>query len=132
MTFVHAKNVVVSLDGDDLTPFTNKCDLDREADTHDTTCFGQDSKNYAGGLLDGKVQVEGTYASGASGPAAVIEPLIGTIVVLVYKPEGAGVGLPIKTVSVVVSKYKESSEVAGMIKWTAEMQCTGDIALTSG
>jgi hypothetical protein len=132
MTFIHAKNVVVSLAANDLTAYTNKCDLDRESDSHDVTAFGQNSKNYAGGLLDGKFQLEGTYDDGAGGPQAVIEPLLGTVVVLVYKPEGTGSGKPIKTVSVLVMKYKESSEVAGMIKWTAELQCTGDIALTSG
>lgn len=131
MAFAHAKDVTVSLGGDDLTEFTSKCDLDREADAHDTTCFGQGSKNYAGGLLDGKVQLEGTYDGSATGPRATIEPILGTTVELIYKPEGDGVGLPVKTVDVVVQKYKESSEVAGMIKWTAELQCTGDVVVTN-
>lgn len=133
MTFVHGKGSSVSLNAVDLSSFTNKVSFDREADAHDTTAFGKNSKTYFGGLKDAKVQMEGTYDNGAvAGPRAVIEPILGTIVVMIYKPEGAGTGKPIRTVNVLVTKYKESSEVAEMIKWTCELQCSDDVTMTVG
>lgn len=133
MTFVHGKGAVVSLNAVDLSPYTNKVDFDREADAHDTTAFGKNSKTYFGGLKDAKVTMEGTYDNGAvNSPRVVIEGALGTIVPMIYKPEGTGTGKPIRTVSVVVTKYKESAEVAEMIKWTAELQCSDDVTNTVG
>lgn len=132
MAFVHGRDAVVTLNAIDLSTFTNKVEFSREAEAHDTTAFGKDSKTYAGGLRDAKVSLEGTYDNGASGPEAIIQPLLGNTVVLIYKPEGTGTGLPIRTVSVVVISYKESTEVANMIKWTCELQCSDDVALTVG
>lgn len=132
MAFVHGRDAVVTLNATDLSTFTSKVEFDREAEAHDTTAFGKDSKTYAGGLKDCKISLEGTYDNGVSGPEAVIQPLLGTTVAFIYKPEGAGAGLPIRTVNVVVTKYKESTEVADMIKWTAELQCSDDVALTTG
>jgi hypothetical protein len=132
MTFVQGKDVVVSLDGDDLSVYCNKVDMEREAESLDTTTFGRDSKTYVGGLKDGKVSLEGIYDSSATGPRGIIEPLLGTTVELIYQPEGSGTGKPTKTVDVVVEKYKESTEVAGMIKWTADLQCSDEMAVATG
>lgn len=133
MTFVHGKGAVVSLNAVDLSPFTSKVDWDREADSHDTTAFGKNSKTYFGGLKDAKVTMEGTYDNGvATSPRVVIEGALGTIVVLIWKPEGTGTGKPIRTVNVLVTKYKESTEVAEMIKWTCELQCSDDVTASVG
>lgn len=132
MAFVHGRDAVVTLNAVDLSTFTNKVEFSREAEAHDTTAFGKDSKTYAGGLRDAKVSMEGTYDNGVAGPEAVIQPLLGATVPFIYKPEGTGVGLPIRTVTVVVTSYKESTEVANMIKWTCEMQCSDDVTLTTG
>jgi hypothetical protein len=132
MAFVHGRDAVVTLNAVDLSTFTNKVEFSREAEAHDTTAFGKDSKTYAGGLRDAKVSMEGTYDNGAAGPEAIIQPLLGSTVAFIYKPEGAGSGLPIRTVNVVVTSYKESTEVANMIKWTCELQCSDDVTLTTG
>jgi hypothetical protein len=109
MAFVHGRNAKVTLNSVDLSAFAKKVDFEREAEAHDTTTFGKSSKTYAAGLKDGKASIEGTYDSTAvTGPAAAIEPLLGTSVVLVYKPEGAATGKPVKTVTVIVTGYKES------------------------
>jgi hypothetical protein len=132
MAFVHGKDAVVSLDANDISAYTNKCEFDKDSDVHDTTAFGKDSKTYAGGLKDGKVTLEGVYDGTASGPRAIIETLIGTTVELIHKPEGAGSGLPIRTVDVVVKSYKETGVVADMIKWKADLQCSDDVANSTG
>lgn len=132
MSKIHGRHVYVSLDASDISAHTNSVDFGREADSHDTTCFGQDSKSYSGGLLDGTVKLKGIYDSDATtGPSAVIEPLIGTVVPLVYRPEGTGTGKPEKDVNVLVTGYTETAPVADMITWQADCQMSGDITTSS-
>lgn len=127
----HGKDTVVTLDGDDLSAYANSVSYERSADSHDTTTYGKDSHVYTGGLKDGTCTIEGIYETGVSGPRAVIAPLLGTTVALVYKPEGTGSGKPQDTVDVVVTAYNESSPVADMIAWTCELQLSDDVATTS-
>jgi hypothetical protein len=109
MSFVHGKSVFVSLDGSDISAFCTSVGPKRTADTHDVTTFGKNSKVYFGGLLDGTFDVEGIYDNTASGPKAVIEPLLGTTVTMIYRPEGTGSGKPQTTVDVLISSYEETS-----------------------
>lgn len=126
MAFVHGKNTYVSLDGTDLSPFTNNTEAPEEADTHDTTTYGKDNKTYAGGLKDGTFTISGIYDSDeTAGPRAVIKPIIGATVPFIFRPEGTGDGLPEDSADVVVQSYSETSPVADMITWTAELQRTG-------
>lgn len=132
MATVHGKNCQVSLDGDDLSVYSKKVDFEQEADSHDVTCFGKNSKVYAGGLKDGTATVEGVYDTTVSvGPAAVVRPLLGTVVELIYKPEGTGTGKPTHTVDVLVTSYKESAPVDDMVSWTADLQLSDDVASTT-
>lgn len=134
MAFVHGKGCAVSIDGDSLSAFSNSVTFTREADTHDVTTFGKNSKVYAPGLKDGTASIEGIYDNTAStGPGAVLRPLLGAAAVtLVYEPEGTGSGKPIATVDVLVSSYEETAPVADMVTWTAELQLSDDIADTTG
>lgn len=134
MGFRHGKATVVSLDGDSFTQYSNSIKFSRSAETHETTPFGKNSKTYAPGLKDGTATIEGIYDDTPStGPAAVLRPLVGAPAVeMVYQPEGAGSGKPIATVQVLVNSYDEEPSSTDMIKWTAEVQFTDDIADTTG
>lgn len=121
MAFKHAKDTYISLDGDDLSAFCNTSELEVSADEHDVTTYGKDDHCYAGGLLTGKVTMGGIYDDGASGPKAVIEPLIGSVVTLVRRPLGTGSGKPQESLSVLVVKYVETNPVADMIAWSCDM-----------
>jgi hypothetical protein len=129
---VHGRHTVVLLDDNDISVFTNTSDWNRNADEHDITCYkpaGDDSADYAGGLTRGTVPIGGFYDDGATGPSAVIEPLIGTKVDLVYRPEGDGTGKPEKTVTVLVKSYNETAPVAEMRGWTAELTMSGPVVI---
>jgi hypothetical protein len=131
MAFVHGKNTYISLDAKDLSAYTNTSELSRSADSHDVTTYGKNSHVYQGGLLDGKASMGGIYDSTAlTGPRAVIEPLIGTTVELIRRPEGTGTGKPEDTVDVLVVGYVETNPVADMVTWSCELQCSDDIATT--
>lgn len=132
MTFVHGKDTYVSLDGDDLSAFTNTTTYNRSADSHDVTTYGKGSHVFAGGLKNGTATIGGIYDNTAvTGPRAVIRPLLGTVVDFVFRPEGTGAGKPQDTVDVLVTAFNESSPVADMVQWTAELQLSDDVASTS-
>lgn len=131
MAFKHGKDVFVSLNAVDLSAFTNNTDLGREADEHDVTTYGKSAHVYSGGLLDGEITIGGIYDDGASSPEATIEPLLGTVVPFVYRPEGTGSGKPERSGQVLVKKYDESAPVADMIKWTCTLRLSDTLTKTT-
>lgn len=122
MAFVHGKNTVIKLGASDISVFCNTSTFTRNADSHDVTTYGKNDHVFAGGLGNGTATIGGIYDNGATGPRDVIEPLIGTEVVLTRQPEGAGSGLPQDVVDVIVVSYVETSPVADMVTWSAELQ----------
>lgn len=131
MSFVHGKDTYISLDGDDLSAYTNTSELDVGADEHDVTTYGKDDHVVQGGLLVGSVSMGGIYDDTAAGPKAIIEPLIGTVVTLVRRPEGTGSGKPQESLSVLVKRYVETNPVADMITWSCEMTKSDAITRTT-
>lgn len=127
MAFVHGKTTYISLDGDDLSTYTNTSQLGRTADSHDVTCYGASAHAFNGGLLNGTASMGGIYDDTTAGPRDVIEPLIGTVVALVRRPEGTGSGKPQDTVNVLVTGYTETAPVADMVTWECQMQLSGDV-----
>lgn len=132
MPFVHGRTAGITLDGKDLSSFSNNIAFNRSADTHQTTSFGGTSHTFAGGLRNGTCTVTGTYDSiTVTGPRAIIRPLIGNTVTLLYRPEGTGSGRPLDTVTVVVGGYDETAPVADMVTWSATFQLSGDVVTTA-
>lgn len=128
VTFVHGKGTVVQVDANDISAFSNSVTFTRTADSHDVTTFGKSSKVYVGGLKDGTASIEGIYDNTSStGPSAYFRPKIGTIVSLVYRPEGTGSAKPEAQVDALVTSYEETSPVADMVTWTVELQLSDDI-----
>lgn len=131
MATVHGSNHVFFLNGVELTQYGDASDPERTADTHESTTYGKTSKTYAGGLKDGTNTVGGVYDNSLSGPASVIEPLLGQTVVYMWRPEGTGSGKPQKSVSVVVGKYTESFPIGDIVRWSTDLQFTGDVTITT-
>jgi hypothetical protein len=131
MAFVHGKNTYISLDGDNLSTYTNTSEFSRTADSHDVTTYGKNAHVKTGGLLDGTGSMSGIYDSTAAGPRATIEPLIGTVVALVRRPEGTGSGKPQDSVNVLVANYTETNPVADMVAWSCEFELSDDVTSTT-
>lgn len=131
MAFKHGKDAYVSLNAVNLSTFCNNTDLGREADEHDVTTYGKGAHVYEGGLLDGEVTIGGIYDDGASSPEVTIEPLLGTVVTFVYRPEGTGSGKPERSGNVLVQAYTESAPVADMIKWTCKLKLSDTLTKTT-
>jgi hypothetical protein len=127
--FVAAKDAYLSVNGVNISQFLNSIESNRKVDSIDTTTFGNSGHTYQGGLTDGTLSCAGLYDDTASGPKAVLEPLMqgGQLVPGVYRPEGTGSGRPQQTCNVLVSTYVESSALNDMIKFTTELQISGTV-----
>lgn len=132
MAFVHGKNTYISVNGSDLSAYTNTSELTREADEHDVTTYGKNAHVVSGGLLGGKASMSGIYDNTAgTGPRAVLRPLVGTVVPLVRRPEGTGAGKPQDAASVHVKTYVETNPVADMVAWSAELTLSDVVTSTT-
>lgn len=123
----HGRLTVVTIDGDDISEFTNSTDFNDTSDVHDSTCYGAVRKAKNTGLGDGKITISGVDDGSGTGPRDVIKPLkaAGAPVPFVYRPNGTGAGKPQSAVDVLVVSYNESSPVADNYKWVAELEMTG-------
>jgi hypothetical protein len=131
VAFQHAKSTFISLDGDNLSPYTNTSELKREADSHDVTTYGKNDHVFSGGLGKGGASLGGIYDNTAvTGPRAVIEPLIGTVVELIRQPEGPGAGKPQDKVDVLITSYVETNPVADMVTWSVDLQLSDSVDTT--
>lgn len=126
----HGKLTVVKLNAVDISAFTNSTTFERGADEHDSTVYGGNDKEVVGGLLEGKITIGGKYITGASGPATLIEGLLSTKVAFLYQAEGTGTGLPQRSCTVLVKSYNQSSPVADIVRWTAELTISGAVNST--
>ena len=131
MAFVHGKNTFISLNGSDLSPYTNTSTFGRGADSHDVTTYGKEDHVFQGGLGLNTASMGGIYDNGATGPRDVIEPLVGTVVTMIRRPEGTGSGKPQDSVSVLITSYVETSPVADMVTWSCEMQPSDAVTSTN-
>lgn len=131
MPFIHSKGAVITINAQSLTAYANNIEWARTADSHDVTTFGKNDHVFMGGLGNGTATVTGFYDSTAvTGPRGILEPLIGTVVGMIYRPEGTGTGKPEDSVNVLVTGYTESVPVADMITWQCSLQLS-DAVVTS-
>lgn len=127
MAKVHGRHQVITIGGDPVK--VNTSQLERGGDGHDTTLSGDDDHVVSPGLGTGKFSCGGVYDSTAmTGPAAVIKPLINTIVEVVRQVEGAGTGKPEETFDIHLEKYTETAPVADMVTWALDGTVSGGVA----
>lgn len=132
MAFQHGKSTVITVSGNDLSVYTNTSGFTRGADEHDVTTYGKNDHVVAGGLGTGAFTMGGTYDNAASGsPRAVLEPLIGTVVTVIRRPEGTGVGKPQQSFSALLKSYVETNPVADYISWSAEFTKSDAVTRTT-
>lgn len=128
MAFINGKNAKFTINSVDLSTFMTAVKPDRTSDAVDVTTLGASSKSYLPGIKDAKISIEGIYDDGEAGPGATLRPMVGGAAqTFEYDPEGDTTGKPMVTGNVLVTGYHESVPVAGMITWSADLQCSGDL-----
>ncbi len=118
----HSKATVIIVDGNDISQYANDSNRERGSNTEDVTTYGKNAEVYAGTLLTGAFGCSGKYDTSATGPRAVLDPLVGTTVNIKYRPEGTGSGKPQDSFDAVITKYVETAPVAGYRLWSLETQ----------
>lgn len=131
MSFSHGKSTYISLNGVDLSAYVTTSQIEKTADDHDVTTYGQTTHVYSGGLKDGTATMSGIYDNGVSGPRATILSLVGTTCTLVRRPDGTGSGKAQDSVTVLVTKYVETNPVADMVTWSCDMKLAGAVTTTA-
>jgi hypothetical protein len=132
--FVHGKDTEITVDGVDISEYTDSSELPRTRDSHDTTTYGNGAHRKRGGLRDGTFTCSGTYDNTAvTGPDALFNRLLTEEdpITVVFKAEGTGTGKPTKTFDAVLTKFTPTHPVADMVKWSAEFDIDGEVVPTT-
>ncbi len=124
MARVLGKNAVFKFNAIDLSQYISDGRFSPSGDSHEVTTWGKTAYVYDGGLLNGTLDVEGTYDSAVGGPRGTLLALVGTVKAFIWQPEGTGAGKPSTTGSALLLGYEEAAPVAGFITWTARFQCS--------
>lgn len=122
----HSKLTVIIIDGNDISVDCNDSNCAQSSKTEDTTTYGKNTEVYDPTLKGGAFGCSGKYANGATGPRAVLKPLVGTKVTVQYRPEGTGSGLPQDEFEAVITDYSETAPVGGYRLWALQTQPSDD------
>jgi hypothetical protein len=122
MARVHSKHTVIIIDGNDVSTYCTDSTCEESSGTEDNTTYGKNSIVKDPTLGDGVFTCGGKYDSATTGPRAVLKPLVGTKVVVQYRPEGTGSGLPQDEFDAVITKYVETAPYAGYRTWALETE----------
>lgn len=122
MARTHSKHTVIIIDGNDVSTFCTESNCEQSAGTEDNTTYGKNAVVKDPTLLDGAFGCSGKYDDGATGPRAVLKPLVGTKVRVQYRPEGTGAGLPQDSFDANITKYTETAPTAGYRLWALETE----------
>lgn len=118
----HSKYTVIIIDGNDVSTDCTDSNCEQSSGTEDNTTYGKNAVVKDPTLLTGAFGCSGKYSDSATGPRAVLKPLVGTKVPVQYRPEGTGSGLPQDSFDAVITKYTETAPTAGYRLWSLETE----------
>lgn len=122
MARTHSKHTVILIDSNDVSTFCTDSSCEQSSGTEDNTTYGKNAIVKDPTLLTGAFSCSGKYDDGATGPRAVLKPLVGTKVNVKYRAEGTGSGLPQDSFDAVITKYTETAPVAGYRTWALDTE----------
>lgn len=132
MAWGHGKRTLITAATKDISRWCKNSEFTRTADKHNVDGYGVDDHEFGGdGIRGGEFVMDGTYETNTdTGPSAVLDPLVGTLVVFTRKPEGTGTGKPLQTFTGFLEEFKETNPVADYIKWAAKVTVSGPVVKT--
>ena len=114
----------------DLSDFVTDYSLDMQKDTGETTGKGSDAKTFAAGHYGSTISVSGRWDDTlTTGPHVVMMGLIQSDSAVDFRLGFGGdtTGRQILTGQAIVTAYTPSSPLAGIVDFSATLQCTGVI-----
>lgn len=128
MATAKGKNLVVLINGTDISQYCDSNEHHVKPDIIDKTTYGKDAHVKEGTLLDGNGSIGGIYdTSAVAGPRAILEALVGQTVPYIRRVEGTGSGKPQNSVSVVVGEYVETAPVGEIVRWTCALEYSDSV-----
>lgn len=132
-TFRHGKTTGVYLAGQNVSPYFNSADVGREIETHETTGFESEAKEYIVGQSDGTISLSGLFDSNVAGTGA--EEMLNTAAdqdtefpASVFMDGGVAVGRACRIASVRTASYNVSSAVGDVVSAKADLGVNGGVA----
>lgn len=131
MSRSHGKRTEITVNGTDLSAFTNTSEFTRSPDVHDVTCYGATDHVFDGGLGNGTFTMGGIYDTGVAGPRAILKPLEGQLASFRRRIEGTGAGKPQDLFNGFLTEYVEAAPVAEFVAWNCTLQMSGPVTGTA-
>jgi hypothetical protein len=123
MAFVHGKNSYISVDGSNLSAYTDNVQRGHSLDTAEVTAFGDDDKEFIAGLMDGSLSLSGHFD--ATADSALHGCFDGAVVSVIYGPAGNGSGAVRYTANFLITDYSVTSGVGDRVNWSVSLQRSG-------
>lgn len=131
MASVHGKNTFLQWNSVDLSPYLTDVDFGGDADTAETSAFGDSNKEYVVGLVDRNISVSGNFDAVAGGPDATLGAALGTSATLNYGPAGSTAGFVKYTGSFYLTSYEITGSIGDKVSFSAEFMPAGAVTRTT-
>jgi len=114
----------------DLSPYLDNVDFPREVAALETTAFGKTSRNYIVGLINGTISISGKWDGGVDpAPDVTLSGVLGQAATLSfeYGPEGSTGGMIKYSGECILTSYRISTPVDGVVSFSADFQITDNV-----
>ena len=129
MAFVHGKSISVLANDTNLSSFLNDASVTYNAETAETTAFGDSAKTYIIGLSDGTISLSGMYEGSTTGfDAAITSALAASNEVttsIFYGTPAAG--LRTSMAGGLINSYDISTPVGDVVSASLDIQVDGGV-----
>jgi hypothetical protein len=130
VAFRHGSNADLYIGANSIKAFSDSLEFSVDADTAETSTFGNSWKTFLAGMLGGSLSVSGSYdPTTGTGPAAILWACIwgGTPWAMVHFPGGSVAGQRKNAFDGLVANYTESSTTSDRVTFSAEIMVTGTV-----
>lgn len=128
MATPHGSNSAISVDGTDISVYTDSVTNGRTQETSDVTAFSHDDRVFIAGLKSGTFSLSGHWDTTAD--TTITGCFDGSTVAIIYGPAGTTAGNVKYTANCLITDYSVDSPVGDKVSWSASFQRSG--ALTDG
>lgn len=125
MAFSHGKDTHFTLDGTDISAYTDTSELQRAVENAEVTAYTNDDRAYIAGLRGHTIPLGGPWDPILD--AAVIGADAGAVAAWVFGPAGSGTGSVRYTGNCLFENYTVSSPVSGRTAWSATLRVTAAV-----
>ncbi len=129
MAFLHGKSISVLVNDTNLSSFLNDASVTYNAETAETTAFGDSAKTYIIGLSDGTISLSGMYEGSSTGfDAAITSSLAASneaTTSIFYGTPAAG--LRTSMAGGLINSYDISTPVGDVVSASLDIQVDGGV-----